>query len=193
MYVQSVQLQTRVPLDTLPTANLILLNTTFPAEQCSCPSQYTGSSCQLCARGHARPSGSIADPCVECDCSNLSLDCNVDTGVCTNCSGNSEGDHCERCQLGYYGDPTRGIPCLPCECPSSERSFSPTCFLDSDLGPTCDSCSTGYSGRTCELCADGFFGNPLVSLQGGYPGLIHTNRKTLYYIWAYGIIRAFSI
>ena len=165
MYVRRVQLQTRVPLGTTPSADLVLLDMSFPAELCSCPPQYTGTSCQSCAQGHARPSGNIADPCIGCDCNNLSLDCDVDSAVCTNCLGNSEGDHCERCRSGYYGDPTRGIPCLPCQCPSSERSYSPTCFLDSDLSPTCDNCSLGYSGRSCEVCSDGFFGNPLVSKQ----------------------------
>ena len=151
--------------DTPATADLIILDTPFPIELCTCPVEYAGRTCELCARGHARPSRNIADPCVACDCNNLSLDCDVDTAVCISCSGSSEGDNCERCQLGYYGDPTRGIPCLPCQCPTLESSFSPTCFLDSDLNATCDSCSPGYTGRNCEMCMDGFFGNALVSIN----------------------------
>lgn len=170
VYVQRIQFPTRIPreeADALTDDDLVFLNITFPAELCNCPAEYTGSSCQFCARGHARPSGDILDPCIECNCNNLSLDCDVETAVCTNCTGNSEGDQCERCQDGYYGDPTRGIPCLPCECPSTERSFSSLCFLDSDLYPTCDNCSRGYAGRSCEICADGYFGNPLVSIVPG--------------------------
>ena len=163
VYIQSVSLQTRLPLGAPVTDGLVLLNTSFPTELCTCLPEYAGTSCELCARGHARPSGNIAHPCIPCDCNNLTLDCDVDTGVCIGCTGNSEGDSCERCQAGYYGDPTRGIPCLACQCPSSERSFSPTCFLDSDLNPTCDNCSLGYTGRSCEQCMDGFYGNPLVS------------------------------
>lgn len=78
-------------------------------------------------------------------------------------AGNSEGPNCEQCISGFYGDPTRGIPCLPCECPTLANSFSPTCFLDADDLPTCDSCAPGYTGRNCDLCMDGFFGNPFVS------------------------------
>lgn len=158
-----VMLQTRVPLDTQPTADLILLDTQFPVELCACPVEYTGSSCQLCAQGYTRPSRNVSDPCIECNCNNLSLSCDSDTAVCINCTGNSEGDNCESCQPGYYGDPTRGIPCLPCQCPTLERSFSPTCFLDSDLNATCNNCSTGYTGRNCETCMAGFYGDPKVS------------------------------
>ena len=151
--------------DTPATDDLVILDTSSPVELCTCPVEYVGRTCELCARGHARPSCNIADPCVACNCNNLSLDCDVNTAVCINCSGNSEGDNCERCQSGYYGDPTRGIPCLPCQCPTLKNSFSPTCFLDSDLNSTCDNCSPGYTGRNCEICMDGFFGNPLVSIS----------------------------
>ena len=75
------------------------------------------------------------------------------------------GDQCERCEEGYYGDPTRGIACEACPCPRVGNGFSPTCFLDAtDDLPTCDACQRGYAGRNCEICMDGFFGSPLVSL-----------------------------
>ena len=145
----------------------ISLPSTIPLEACDCPAPYQGQSCEACARGYARPSGSIADPCVECECNGQTLDCDPSTAVCLNCTGNTIGDHCERCQDGFYGDPTTGIPCLPCECPLSnpENSFSSTCVLNmTDGRSTCDSCQEGYEGRNCELCADGFFGSPMVSV-----------------------------
>ena len=176
VYVQSVMLQTRVSLGTLATAALVLLDTSFPVELCVCPAEYTGSSCELCARGYARSNN---DSCIECNCNNLSLDCNVETAVCSNCSGNSEGANCERCQSGYYGDPTRDIPCMPCLCPLLDRGFSPTCYLDFDLNATCDACSPGYTGRNCETCMDGFFGNPLVStyVQSCKPLYMHVHNS----------------
>ncbi len=139
------------------------ISTTYPVEDCTCPPAYQGSSCELCARGFARPTGSIAAPCIMCDCNSQTLDCDSDTMVCLNCGGNTVGDNCELCQDGFYGDPTLGIPCLPCECPLPDNSFSPTCFLNVTDGlPTCDSCTERYMGRNCEICSDGYFGNPLV-------------------------------
>ena len=164
MRIQSITLNVIVPQDTAATQNLSIITTPFPVEQCTCPNEYTGRICQQCARGHARLSGNPTEPCIECNCNNLTLDCDVSSGICINCTGNSEGSNCELCLPGFYGDPTQGIPCLPCSCPILTNSFSPTCFLDTDLSPTCDSCAPGYTGRTCEVCMDGFFGNPLVRI-----------------------------
>ena len=134
-----------------------------PVENCSCPDAYDGLSCESCARGYARPSGSITDPCVRCECNGQTLDCDVGTTICLNCGGNTTGNNCEHCQVGFYGDPTRGIPCVPCDCPLVENSFSPTCFLNvTDGFSTCDACAEGYIGRNCEECVDGYFGNPMV-------------------------------
>ena len=161
--IQSVLFHTIVPQGTNTSTDLVILSQSYPVEQCQCPEQYTGSSCQECSHGYFRVSGDPTSPCVPCNCSGLSLDCNANTGICIDCMANSEGDHCERCQTGYYGDPTRGIPCLPCPCPTVVNSFSATCFLDFDLNATCDSCILGYTGRNCEFCMDNFFGNPYVS------------------------------
>lgn len=143
-------------------SEITLITATFPVEQCTCPIGYAGQSCQECSRGYARPSADPADLCIQCDCNNLTLDCDARNGICINCAGNSEGPSCERCMPGYYGDPMRSIPCLPCECPTQTNSFSHTCFLDTDGLPTCDNCAVGYTGRNCERCMNGYFGSPLV-------------------------------
>ena len=147
----------------LSVTEIVVITRSYPVEDCLCPDEFSGPSCQECARGHARASGDIRDMCVQCNCNNQTLDCNSTTGVCLNCTGNTEGDNCESCTSGYYGDPTRGIRCMPCTCPLSANSFSATCFLDVDDQQTCDSCELGYTGRNCEVCMDGYFGNPLVS------------------------------
>ena len=145
------------------TTQVTVIRTSFPTERCVCPEAYQGSSCMECARGFARVSDNVLDPCNRCECNNQSLDCDPNTGECLDCQGNTEGFNCDRCIPGYYGDPTRGIPCLPCECPLARNSFSPTCFLDSDGLQTCDSCAVGYTGRNCDMCMDGYFGSPFVS------------------------------
>ncbi|XP_064486467.1 laminin subunit alpha lam-3-like [Ornithodoros turicata] len=138
-----------------------------------CPYQYTGLSCQDPADGFYRKRKpnyldskilldlvGWAEPC---DCNNRTRTCDKETGACIGCTGNTVGDHCERCAQGYYGIPARG-PCLPCACPLPTNSFSDTCQTS---GPdyVCTDCQPGYTGRRCERCADGYFGNPLV--EGG--------------------------
>lgn len=142
--------------------DVVVVTTSYPVGDCLCPDGFTGISCQDCSQGHYRLSGDIRDMCLRCECNNQTQKCNSTSGVCHNCTGNTVGDNCEHCISGYYGDPTRGIPCIECSCPLIENSFSGTCFLDYDDQQTCDSCELGYTGRNCEICMDGYFGNPLV-------------------------------
>ena len=61
------------------------------------------------------------------------------------CEHNTEGQNCERCASGFYGNPLRETPgdCKPCKCPLDvpSNNFSPTCeqaSLDFDrysIGP----------------------------------------------------------
>lgn len=136
----------------------------FPTEDCQCPEAYAGFSCEECSLGFARSSGLSTDSCIRCNCNNQTSDCDPISGVCQNCQGNTEGDRCERCIPGYYGDPTTSIECFPCQCPLLSSSFSPTCYLNmTDGQPICDNCAEGYTGRLCEVCMNGYFGSPLVS------------------------------
>lgn len=52
--------------------------------------------------------------CRECDCNghgDIELDiCDRQTGICF-CRDNTEGDSCQRCKRGYYGDPRNGGMC----------------------------------------------------------------------------------
>lgn len=107
-------------------------------EECRCPAGYSGLSCEQCAHGYVRQrSGSWLGRCVR------------DEPVCS---------------PGTYGDPSRGLQCKPCPCPSTSPSnnFAPTCRLgpggDDDV--ICD-CNRGYTGRRCESCDRGYVGNPL--------------------------------
>lgn len=142
-------------------------------EQCRCPTQYTEASCQDPNVGYYRKrkpnyldSKDILDLvgwAEPCNCFNYSRICNKETGECVNCEGFTTGPHCNLCLRGYYGDPTRGIPCRKCACPTLANSFSETCELiaGSNSEYVCTDCAPGYAGRHCEVCADGYWGNPM--------------------------------
>ena len=120
-----------------------------------------GPFCDECMDGYHRLSGNPVDDCLPCECNNLANTCNITTGVCINCTSNSEGDQCEQCQSGYYGDPTTDVECLQCMCPNTYNSHSLTCILNG----TCDACDEGYDGDSCQFCANGYFGDAIVSCK----------------------------
>ncbi|CAF4134038.1 unnamed protein product, partial [Adineta steineri] len=92
------------------------MNAAPTVEQCHCPANYTGSSCEKCAQGYGRvcpQCGNHLGQCWSCRslCHERSDQCDQDTGKCSNCQGNSEGDRCERCRPGYVLD-SRGRQCI---------------------------------------------------------------------------------
>ena len=131
-------------------------------EECECPPAYTGTFCGSCSPGHYRPSLNPVDICISCECHGHTELCDPITGLCQSCQYNTTGDNCQVCVDGFFGDATAGTPsdCQLCPCPLTTQSVSPTCFLQQDGLPTCDSCAVGYKGRTCERCEDGYFGTP---------------------------------
>lgn len=72
----------------------------------------TGIRCELCEDGfYGDPLGWRGEvrPCIRCDC-NENTDanavgvCDHVTGRCLKCLGHTDGDRCEKCQSGYYGN-----------------------------------------------------------------------------------------
>ncbi|KAL7875637.1 hypothetical protein AOLI_G00106000 [Acnodon oligacanthus] len=125
-------------------------------EVCSCPPQYTGDSCQRCARGFYRDRSSR---CVPCACNGLSDDCEESTGRCRNCQDNTAGDHCERCKDGYYGSAALRT-CKICTCPLRLESNNFAVGCSEVAGRLQCLCKTGYTGERCERCASGYYGEP---------------------------------
>ncbi|XP_047424502.1 basement membrane-specific heparan sulfate proteoglycan core protein isoform X3 [Mugil cephalus] len=134
-------------------------------EQCRCPPGYQGLSCQDCAFGYTRTGGGLyLGHCELCECNGHSDSCHPETGICTSCLHNTQGELCEQCAPGFFGDATVGTPedCQPCACPHTDpdNQFSPTCESLGNGGYQCTACEPGYTGQYCERCAPGYFGNP---------------------------------
>ncbi|XP_055359510.1 laminin subunit alpha-3-like isoform X2 [Betta splendens] len=130
-------------------------------EQCLCPHQYTGDSCERCAPGFYREgSGSFLGRCVPCDCNGLSDVCDESSGRCLNCQFNTAGERCERCKEGYYGNAIQRT-CKVCPCPFHvpTNSFAIGC-REAYEDIQCI-CRAGYTGERCERCAPGYYGDPL--------------------------------
>lgn len=134
-------------------------------EKCSCPSGYTGLSCETCDYSYVRVVANTSTHeqqgfCVQCDCNGHSKTCNPDTGQCV-CEHHTVGEKCGRCAPGYYGNPLLGTPndCKRCACPliDEENNFSPSCQLDlftteeEEPGFVCTQCPKGFTGDHCEM------------------------------------------
>ncbi|XP_071119471.1 laminin subunit alpha-like [Haliotis cracherodii] len=150
-------------------------------EQCQCPPNYQGSSCEECAPGYyrSRPTPYLGI-CVPCECNGHADSCDPITGECLNCQDNTTGLHCEACLTGYFGDPAFG-GCQICACPLplSSNNFAVSCVIsDNGLTTFCE-CLPGYYGPNCESCASGHYGNPYKVGEGcqqcGCSGNINLN------------------
>ena len=142
---------TVVSNDAAVSSDLVIVESTFSVEICQqCSTNYTGRFCEQCASGFYSPAGGLQ--CISCDCNDLSTSCDPQTGVCFECTRNTTGDNCDECITGTFGDPSRDIPCQPCQCGETR----PECILDVDGNQTCITCPFGMAGRNCDVCADNF-------------------------------------
>uniref|UniRef100_A0A8C5G955 Laminin, gamma 3 n=1 Tax=Gouania willdenowi TaxID=441366 RepID=A0A8C5G955_GOUWI len=131
----------------------------------NCPAGQTGMRCQMCEDGYyGDPLGQsgAARPCVRCDCNgNVDLNavgiCDHITGRCMKCLGHTEGENCQRCQRGFFGDAmnqTLSHKCKPCSCnPAGTAGHVNDCH---PLTGNCH-CLSHVTGRDCGNCDVGFF------------------------------------
>ncbi|XP_070830251.1 laminin subunit alpha-3-like [Chaetodon trifascialis] len=132
-------------------------------EDCSCPPEYTGDSCEKCSPGYYRDgSGPFLGRCVPCECNGLADECEDKTGRCLNCQYNTAGDRCEHCKDGYYGSAAQRT-CRVCPCPFSVPANSFAVGCREVFGDFQCICRAGYTGDKCESCAPGYYGDPLTA------------------------------
>ena len=74
------------------------------------------------------------------------------------CRENTAGPYCDICAAGYYGDPINGVPCRPCQCPTTERNHAVTCSVGASGQFSCQ-CQPGYTGPKCDRCDYGYYGD----------------------------------
>ncbi|XP_011501171.1 PREDICTED: laminin subunit alpha-1 [Ceratosolen solmsi marchali] len=139
-------------------------------EQCDCPEEYNGTSCQNPSWGYYRWHNNnntntnnyielvgLAKPC---QCNGRTEICDLETGHCLNCRENTAGFGCDICAESFYGDPNFSS-CKECPCPQTDKKFSNSCIVESDNEITCI-CKLGYTGTRCERCAYGHYGFPTI-------------------------------
>ncbi|XP_069914292.1 laminin subunit gamma-3 [Oryctolagus cuniculus] len=131
-----------------------------------CPPGQRGRRCEICADGfYGDPLGRSgrAQACRRCQCSgnvdpNAVGNCDPLSGRCLRCLHNTTGDHCERCQEGFYGSALAPRPadrCTPCSCnPGGSVSTRTPCDPVTGQCP----CLPHVSGRDCSRCLPGFYG-----------------------------------
>uniref|UniRef100_A0A7M4FT88 Laminin subunit gamma 3 n=1 Tax=Crocodylus porosus TaxID=8502 RepID=A0A7M4FT88_CROPO len=130
-----------------------------------CPSGQRGRRCELCEDGFfGDPLGRDGPihPCSPCQCngnvdSNAVGNCDPVSGRCLRCLYNTTGEHCERCQEGFYGSPLASSPtgkCAPCRCdPGGSAQGLETCDPTTGQCP----CLPHVTGRDCSRCQLGYY------------------------------------
>uniref|UniRef100_U3ISC0 Laminin subunit alpha-1 n=1 Tax=Anas platyrhynchos platyrhynchos TaxID=8840 RepID=U3ISC0_ANAPP len=122
----------------------------------NCRDNTVGDYCNACAPGYyGKVIGSVND-CSLCACPranpvSFSPTC-VLKGVqdyhCDACLPGYEGQYCEKCSLGYYGDPQLpGGSCHPCQC-----NPSGSVHVNCDHATGKCLCKQGVTGQLCEEC-----------------------------------------
>ncbi|KAH0630316.1 hypothetical protein JD844_013235 [Phrynosoma platyrhinos] len=132
-------------------------------------SDARGPRCDECAPGYYGNPWQTGGRCQPCACNN-NIDmadpasCDQRTGQCLRCLYHTEGDQCQYCQGGYYGDATRRT-CRPCDCdprgiekPQCHRITGHCSCRPGVSGVRCDQCSRGFAGEfpACQPCHECF-------------------------------------
>ncbi|XP_058532986.1 laminin subunit alpha-1 isoform X2 [Ochotona princeps] len=122
----------------------------------NCSDHTAGDHCDVCAPGYYGKVIGLADDCSPCTCpyrqpASFSPTCVLEGDGdlrCDACAPGYEGQYCERCSSGYYGNPRMlGGRCHKCDC-SPHGSVHGDC--DRESGQCI--CRPGATGLQCEQC-----------------------------------------
>ncbi|KAG5877449.1 hypothetical protein JTB14_027878 [Gonioctena quinquepunctata] len=156
--------------------------------ECECGHHTCGPNCDKCCpmfnqRQWGSGSARDARQCLPCNCHGHATSCHYDDdvdrsglsldvhgnyqggGVCDNCTDNTTGINCDKCQPGFFRPP--GVlpdvpkPCFRCECDVTGSTAS--CVQYGPDAGTC-LCRDGFTGDRCDACASGHRGFPACEL-----------------------------
>uniref|UniRef100_A0A673JGZ4 Laminin subunit gamma-1 n=1 Tax=Sinocyclocheilus rhinocerous TaxID=307959 RepID=A0A673JGZ4_9TELE len=91
--------------------------------------------------------------CERCNCNPIGStngQCDIVSGQCE-CQPGVTGQHCERCEVNFFGFSSSG--CKPCDC-DPEGSESAQCKEDGRC-----QCRPGFVGARCDMCEENYFYN----------------------------------
>ncbi|XP_074871776.1 multiple epidermal growth factor-like domains protein 9 [Carettochelys insculpta] len=129
--------------------------------KCQCKAGVIGLKCDQCRDGYYWFNQIGCEPC---QCNNYSNSCDILTGACLNCQGNTEGSHCEKCKAGFYRSNLPGHECRLCPC--SPVASTGSCRINPvEQAPTCDRCHVGYTGPNCNQCDNGYYNSDSICIR----------------------------
>ncbi|XP_059361476.1 laminin subunit beta-1b isoform X2 [Carassius carassius] len=144
---------------------------------CVCNSGYKGPKCEECASGYYGDPQVPGGHCHPCQCNgNINMQdpesCDTRTGACLKCLFHTDGNACQYCSHGYYGDaPTQNCRKCMCHLVGSSRQSCVDGLCECDRVSGHCPCLPGVVGQQCDRCAPNTWN--IISGKGCQPCQCH--------------------